>query len=348
MEGKAEEQLKQTAALPGMRKTVGMPDLHPGLSTPVGAVFGTEGIIYPELIGGDVGCGMMLLRTSIALPKFNAGRMERRLLELGLPCPDVEFPVGWPDCLHRDLGTIGGGNHFVELQELVELGETTLDVDRKSLFLLVHSGSRGHGQALGERTPHGGLDPLSDAGKEYLAWHNRLLEWAALNRRLAGEGFLRLSGEAGTVVCDNCHNLLAPDPERPGHWIHRKGAASTDGGTPFVIAGSRGTLSYLVEPLGEQRENLWSAAHGAGRKWNRHSARTRLEKRFSAENLRRTKLGGLVVCNDKELLYEEAPEAYKNIDTVVGDLVNAGIIRVIGVLKPRLTYKTPTEERRKR
>ncbi len=348
MEGKAEEQLKQTAALPGMREVVGMPDLHPGLSTPIGAAFGSEGVIYPELVGADAGCGMMLLRTSIPAAKFSANRVERRLLEQDPEPAGHEVPAGWPDCLRRDLGTVGHGNHFIELQELIELEAPEPGIDRKRLFLLVHTGSRGHGRALKERTPSGGLDPAAEAGRTYLERHDRLVEWAALNRRLAGEGFLRFLGESGELFSDNCHNSVTPDPERPGRWIHRKGASCTEGGAPFVIAGSRGTLSYLVEPVGPQRENLWSAAHGAGRKWTRHSARARLEQRFSPENLRRTKLGGLVVCNAKELLYEEAPEAYKNIDTVIGDLTKAGIIRVIGILKPLLTYKTPSEERKRR
>ncbi len=349
MEGKAEEQLKNLAALPGMTGAVGMPDLHPGLSSPIGAAMQTEGVIYPEFIGGDVGCGMALFRTSIAAGKFRVNRAERRLIDRELPAPEREFPADWPDWLRRDLGSLGFGNHFAELQELVEIKAPgradELKLDRQNLWLLVHSGSRGHGQALRERTPSGGLDSASEGGRKYLERHDRLLSWAAYNRHLAAEAFLQLLGESGEIFCDNCHNSVSADPVMPDRWIHRKGAASTQDGIPFVIAGSRGAFSYLVEPVGPQAENLWSAAHGAGRKWNRHSARARMESRFAPENMRRTKLGGVVVCNDRDLLYEEAPEAYKNIEAVVGDLVQAGVIRVIAVLKPLLTYKTPVEER---
>ena len=173
----------------------------------------------------------------------------------------------------------------------------TLGIDRRNLWLLVHSGSRGHGQALLERTPKGGLVPESEPGRKYLAAHDRLLEWAKLNRRLIAAGFLA--------------------------------AAGGEGG--------------LVEPAGEQSRNLWSAAHGAGRKWNRQGTRSRLETRFKPENLKRTRLGSVVVCSDRQLLYEEAPEAYKNIETVVDDLAAAGVIRVIGVLRPVLTWKSPKE-----
>lgn len=345
MEGRAVEQLKQTAALPGVTAAAGMPDLHPGLSAPVGAAVQTEKIIYPELVGGDAGCGMAFFRTTVPAGKFKAARLERRLLSGGIPVPEADFPAEWPDWLRRELGTLGHGNHFAELQELagIRLPDRAreLGLDRRNLWLLVHSGSRGHGPALLERTPKGGLDPGSEAGKRYLERHNRLLAWAKRSRRLAAAGFLSLAGAEGECVSDNCHNSVAPDPFAAGRWIHRKGAASTESGLPFVIAGSRGTPSYLVEPCGEQADNLWSCAHGAGRKWNRSGARSRLENRYDAEALRRTKLGGIVVCRDRALLFEEAPEAYKNVDTVVADLEAAGIVRVIAAFTPVLTYKSP-------
>ena len=156
---------------------------------------------------------------------------------------------------------------------------------------------------------------------------------------------LALAEAAGECVSDNCHNSITPDPENPECWIHRKGAASTESGAPFVIAGSRGSLSFLVEPVGAQSENLWSTAHGAGRKWNRSGARARLEGRFSAENLRRTKTGGIVVCTDHALLFEEAPEAYKKIESVIADLKAAGLIRVLASFRPLLTFKSPMEVR---
>jgi release factor H-coupled RctB family protein len=106
-----------------------------------------------------------------------------------------------------------------------------------------------------------------------------------------------------------------------------------------VIPGSRGDFSYLVVPGGDVGAWGASLAHGAGRKWTRGDARKRVKDRFRADELTRTKLGGHVICEDKDLLYEEAPEAYKAADAVVGDLVSAGFARIVAVLRPRLTYK---------
>ncbi|MDP6945812.1 MAG: RtcB family protein, partial [Myxococcota bacterium] len=121
-------------------------------------------------------------------------------------------------------------------------------------------------------------------------------------------------------------------------WLHRKGAAPADKG-PVVIPGSRGTLSYLVAPCGDGLANAQSLAHGAGRKWKRSEAKPRLSRRFRPEDLRRTKLGGRVICDDRDLLYEEAPQAYKDVDRVVQDLVDAGALTVIATLRPIITYK---------
>ena len=95
-------------------------------------------------------------------------------------------------------------------------------------------------------------------------------------------------------------------------------------------------------PTGDQGKCLHSITHGAGRKWKRGDVRTRLRSRFSPEALTRTELGSRVICEDKELLYEEAPHAYKDIETVVKAFVDAGLIRVIAALRPVITYKTRT------
>ena len=108
----------------------------------------------------------------------------------------------------------------------------------------------------------------------------------------------------------------------------------------LVIPGSRGSLSYLVSPIGDQHENCFSVAHGAGRKWKRSESRSRLHQKYPYKTLLQTKLGSKVICDDKNLLYEEAPQAYKNIDIVIHDLQDAGLIRVIARLKPLITYKT--------
>ena len=123
-----------------------------------------------------------------------------------------------------------------------------------------------------------------------------------------------------------------------GGWLHRKGATPHDQG-PVVIPGSRGALSYLVVPTGDGAGCGHSLAHGAGRKWSRSEARERMRERFRSEALLRTPLGNPVICEDRSLLFEEAPQAYKKIDRVVADLVEVGACRVVATLRPLLTYK---------
>jgi len=106
-----------------------------------------------------------------------------------------------------------------------------------------------------------------------------------------------------------------------------------------LIPGSRGTFSYLVEPTAEQNANLHSIAHGAGRKWARSDCKDRLSEKYDVESLQHTDLGSRVICEDKDLIYEEAPQAYKNIDAVVKDLVESGLVKVIAVFRPLITYK---------
>ncbi|MFB1479509.1 RtcB family protein [Corallococcus sp. RDP092CA] len=99
-------------------------------------------------------------------------------------------------------------------------------------------------------------------------------------------------------------------------------------------------MSYLVLPVGTGEQSAYSLAHGAGRKWTRSAARERVRERFTAESLTRTSFKSHVVCEDRDLLFEEAPPAYKAIDRVVTDLVEAGLVRVVATLAPVLTYKT--------
>jgi len=147
---------------------------------------------------------------------------------------------------------------------------------------------------------------------------------------------LRADGER---LLDINHNLVSPARvDGFDGWLHRKGATPSDQGA-VVIPGSRGDYSYLVQPIADER-SLLSLAHGAGRKWMRSECKDRLAARYSVEQLSRTALGSRVICADRALIYEEAPEAYKAIDSVVGALREAGLVRVLARLKPVLTYKT--------
>ncbi|TLP77902.1 RNA ligase RtcB family protein [Pseudomonas nitroreducens] len=355
IEGKAIQQLETTARLPGMQRVAGMPDLHPGRGYPIGAAFFSTGRLYPALVGNDIGCGMALWRTDIATAKLNLDKLEKRLGNLDGPLDDdwseriASF--GLPPCDHEhSLGTIGGGNHFAELQQLDQLYDEVaveaLGLGRRHLLLLVHSGSRGLGEAIlreqVDRFSHQGLEQDTDECAHYLARHDGALRFAEANRQLIALRMLDRLRADGAQVLDVNHNLVSPaQVDGVDGWLHRKGATPADRGV-MVIPGSRGDYSYLVEPVADPR-SLFSLAHGAGRKWMRSECKDRLSARYRVEQLARTALGSRVICGDRGLIYEEAPEAYKAIDSVVGALREAGLLRVLARLKPVLTYKTRGE-----
>ncbi len=352
IEGEALRQLEHTAALPGMRAAVGMPDLHPGRGNPVGAAFASVGVFYPHLVGSDIGCGMALFALDRPRHKAKRDKIVQRLV--GLEGPWDGDTREWLEARDAEttefdssLGTIGGGNHFAEVQAVGEVTDAdavaTLGVDPTCLLLLVHSGSRGKGEAiLRAHAAVRGAGPLMESSPEavaYITAHDRAVAWGRANRALIAHRMCASLGANHTCVLDVCHNSLtraAVDGE--ACWLHRKGAARHDVG-PVVIPGSRGAKSYLVVPTGDGASCLHSLAHGAGRKWNRSDARSRLKDRMRAYELLRTSLGSAVICDDKDLLYEEAPQAYKNIESVVDDLVKADVARVIATLTPLVTYK---------
>ena len=374
IEGEAVRQLYATAKLDGVRQAVGFPDLHPGKGSPVGAAFVTEGVIYPHLIGGDIGCGMALFKTDLS--RRSAARVDGwAKLEFNLEHPWDES-VG--DFLAaRDLestefdaalGTIGGGNHFAELQTVEKVLDTgefkKLGLGKQQLVVLVHSGSRGLGEtilrAYVDEHCASGVMADSSAAEEYLRGHDFAVRWAKANRELIACRFATALGAAAECVWDGCHNSITPVevgsarcadrtsqrdvPTSEAVWLHRKGAVAAESNF-VVIPGSRGSLSYLVKPTGDGESHAWSLAHGAGRKWSRSDARQRMRERFSAAELAQTSLGGRIVCEARDLLYEEAPAAYKNIEAVIADLVAAGLVSVIATLRPILTYKTRKQRR---
>lgn len=349
IEGEAVRQLYATAKLDGVTRAVGFPDLHPGKGSPVGAAFVTDGVIYPHLIGGDIGCGMALFKTDLLQRKVKLDRIASQRFDLEhswdesvadfLTARDLESTE-----FDSALGTIGGGNHFAELQaveKVLDAGEfKKLDLAKQQLVVLVHSGSRGLGEnilrAHVDQYFGDGVDAGSFAAEEYLRGHDFAVRWAKANRELIARRFVATIGDEAEFLWDGCHNSIT---RHEVSWIHRKGAVVADGDF-VVIPGSRGSLSYLVKPTGDGETHASSLAHGAGRKWARSDARQRMRERFSVSELVQTPLGGRVVCEERDLLYEEAPAAYKNIEAVIADLVAAGLVSVIATLKPLLTYKT--------
>jgi release factor H-coupled RctB family protein len=352
IEGEAARQLRDTAALPGVRWAVGLPDLHPGKGCPIGAAVLADGVVYPHLVGGDIGCGMALFQTGLGVSKARGGRLAKRLQGIeGTWAGDGEAWLaahGVSDVsFAASVGTIGGGNHFAELQAVEALFEPEkvrgFGVEEGSLLLLVHSGSRGFGESIlrAHAAAHGarGLAVAGDTAAEaraYLAVHDEAVRWARANRALIARRVADALGLELRPLLDVCHNGVTAHADA---WLHRKGATPHDCGI-VAIPGSRGALTYLVEPTGSGADVGFSLAHGAGRKWTRRDARARMRERFRPAELVRTALGGTVICEDRDLLFEEAPEAYKRIDRVMADLVEAGACRVLATLRPVLTYKT--------
>ena len=143
----------------------------------------------------------------------------------------------------------------------------------------------------------------------------------------------------GHEVLNVCHNFLQKVTiDKQSYWLHRKGASSAMDEL-VIVPGSRGDYSYLVKPI--QRDDLlMSLAHGAGRKWRRADCKGKLDNRYSMQELKRTKLGSRVICEDSSLIFEEAPQAYKSIDSVIESMQQANIVTVIAQLTPILNYKT--------
>lgn len=349
VEGSALSQLQHAATFPGMIRAAAYPDLHPGRGIPVGAAFLAKDRFYPHLIGNDIGCGIGLWATSLSTRKMKVDRWMGRLEDMDSPWDGDATPwleahgleAGSSDAA---LGTIGGGNHFAELVKVAEVVDAAsfsrLGMDAQSLHLLVHTGSRGLGEAIfrthAAQHGAGALQADTDEAAAYLRHHDHACRWAAANRALVARRFADCLNAEDSRVCDSTHNSLGRTTDG---WLHRKGASEGDGG-PVVIAGSRGTPSFLVQPHVEDPDCLNSLAHGAGRKWHRGEMRARLSARFRPEQLRQTELGSRVICGDKGLLYEEAPQAYKDIHSVVADLQHFGLATVIASFVPVITYKT--------
>lgn len=364
----AKRQLFHAAQLPGMVSCVGMPDLHVGSGAfPVGAAFISSHII-PELVGSDIGCGMSLFPLPFLKPERLSDKVLSRISttvgKYGFPggidsIPEIpEIPESdtthHPRALaHADrFGTIGGGNHFAELQvidKLVEPNALSLEV----AYLLVHSGSRTLGKAVAKQY---------NADKDIQAYregHRLSVKWASENRAAIARRFSALCGGSDDdeifPIIDITHNSVSTyrvenedDNESDRNlFLHRKGAAPMEAGL-VAIPGSRGTFTYIVRPTTDPNvvsKCASSIAHGAGRAMSRTSVSNMLHKRYNRSDavsaLSRTKFNGYVVYDHDrvETLFEEAPEAYKSIETVIDDLVSVGAVTIVAIMKPLVTCK---------
>jgi release factor H-coupled RctB family protein len=353
IEGESIRQLKLVSELPGMIDLVGMPDIQPGKGSPSGAAFLSDRMVHPSLVGTDIGCGMGLWGTDMPIHKVKVGRIVEKMNGLDTIWDgNVQEWLSDRDISHTaydsTLGTPGRGNHFIELQQIdsivnqEEFQNLNMSADR--LHILVHSGSRGLGEAVLNdvirRTGASALAADTPAGQSYIVAHDHAVRWAKANRELCAHRVCESLKIEASQILDICHNSVVPmEVNQCSCWLHRKGAAPADRG-PVVIPGSRGDLSALVVPIVGKDEGLWSLAHGAGRKIARHQAKEKLNKIHTKADLKRNRWGGRVICGEDQLAWEEAPECYKSLSSVIDDLVQADLIKIIAYLRPIITFKT--------
>ena len=359
----AREQALRTSRLPFIHPHVAlMPDAHLGKGATVGSVIPTLGAIIPAAVGVDIGCGMIALRTQLTAPDLpsdrravrvaveaavplSAGRynrkvsrasassrvadLEQRAQEAGVD-PD-RYARNW----RLQLGTLGSGNHFVEI---------SLD-EQDRVWLFLHSGSRGVGNKMAQhhikaaqQLARQGRISLPDRdlaylveGTEEFAAYLRDLEWAQhfalLNReemmdRLVGCVEEWVGQQVVPSETVNCHHNYSARERHFGKdvWLSRKGAIDAGKGVPGLIPGSMGTRSYVVVGKGNA-EALCSSPHGAGRQYSRAAAR----RTFTQDDLRAAM--GDIEYRDTDAFVDEIPGAYKDIDVVMRDAADLVEVR---------------------
>jgi tRNA-splicing ligase RtcB len=378
---KAKVQLANTAKMPFVFKHLAaMPDVHVGIGATVGSVVATKGAIIPAAVGVDIGCGMIATQTTLTaadLPE-SLGKIRSRI-ERAVPHGFVTIPgrsvkgawsaapdsvvTRWRGLVERldrienkyprlkskkpqdQLGTLGGGNHFIEI---------CLDTEQ-TVWVMLHSGSRGIGNLIGQtfielarsdmkkhfiNLPDRDLAYLVE-GTEHFDDYVEAMHWAqdyaAENRRAMMDAVLRLLREElrpfklGDVAVNCHHNYTA----RETHFgenvlVTRKGAVRAGRGELGIIPGSMGARSYIVRGLGNP-ESFESCSHGAGRTMSRTEAR----KRFTVDQHVAATQG--VECRKDLDVIDETPAAYKDIDAVME--AQRDLVEVVHTLKQVVCVK---------
>jgi tRNA-splicing ligase RtcB (3'-phosphate/5'-hydroxy nucleic acid ligase) len=369
VEESALAQLRNIGNLPFVYKHVAvMPDVHLGIGATVGSVIATRGAIIPAAVGVDIGCGMAAIRTTIDYRRvLDKLPVLRSRIEAVIPVGtsgneewDQPLHLGWQGWKSFDdlavasggtakrainqLGSLGGGNHFVEV---------CLD-EQKNVWLMLHSGSRNIGKQIAEHhinrargligrmassLPDPDLAHFSPGSAEFdRYWHD--LEWAQSyakeNRRVMLLRVLdvmrSMLGAFKEELRVNCHHNYAAWETHFGEevLVTRKGAVRAGPGEYGIIPGSMGTRSYIIEGLGNP-ESFYSCSHGAGRVMSRGQAK----KTFSLSDLRKQTAG--VECRKDKGVLDEIPGAYKNIDEVMAN--QQDLVKVVAVLKQVLCVK---------
>ena len=349
-----------------------MPDAHLGRGATVGSVLKTYNAIIPAAVGVDIGCGMIAVRTDLRAAELDEARRRRIAGRLRDAIPPNDHPDGpnaldWDEFLRnnpltygvqrlaldataqRQFGTLGGGNHFVEVSE---------DLNGW-VWIVLHSGSRGVGNKLAEYHCQQAKDytatyeaPVEDPDLSFLETgtdqFNDYIEdmlWAqayAHNQRRAmmARAVEAVRLEAGalhvlqTITCH--HNYSEPQSRRSGGptdtWLTRKGAIDASEGVLGIIPGSMGADTFIVHGMGN-RDSYNSAPHGAGRQRSRGKARRELDVEIFKSQME----GKVWQDRDAVALLDEAPQAYKDIDLVMQD--SADLVEVVTVLRSFINYK---------
>jgi tRNA-splicing ligase RtcB len=286
----------------------------------------------------------------------------------------------------NQLGTLGGGNHFIELQEVVRIEDADIaaawGLFEGQLLVMIHSGSRGFGHQVGEEymalarsrkydEPHPSSElcymPVdSTEGRRYLgamhaganlAFANRHLMAALVRKNL----HYHYPGLKLELLYDVPHNIAKLEEHAGAKlWIHRKGATRAFSGyrmkgTPFektgqpvLIPGSMGSFSYLLAGIPENEKALCSTNHGAGRRMSRTAAAGKVRHRdgklirpglITDEEFRASMEGVTLICEDRQTIKEEAPQAYKDIDAVIEVVAGAGLARIVAKMRPLAVLK---------
>ncbi len=370
IEEEALAQAKNIANLPFAFKHVAiMPDSHVGYGMPIGGVMATNGVIVPNAVGVDIGCGMCALKTS--LKEVNKDKLKkimsgiRELVPLGfkhqskkqdidlMPSQESMISEGIVeqqfDAARKQLGTLGGGNHFIEIQKGSD----------ENIWIMIHSGSRNIGLKVASHynniakflnkkwhsTVPKSADlaflPIEiDEAKNYMAEMQYCVDFAFANRKLMMKNIQSVFDEhfgsefQELEFVNIAHNYAAWENHYNTNVIvHRKGATSAQEGETGIIPGSQGTKSYIVRGKGNH-ESFKSCSHGAGRVLGRKQAQRVLSLEDEIANM--DKKGIIHALRNKKDL-DEAPGAYKNIDIVMEnqkDLVEILVeLLPLGVIK---------------
>lgn len=381
VEQQARDQLDNMAAMPFIHKHVAiMPDCHWGMGATVGSVIPTKGAIIPAAVGVDIGCGMMAHRTSLTaddLPNNLLG--IRTAIEERIPhgrtdnggandkgC-HIENPLHFAHPLFGELreivekhpkleqaerkaayhvGTLGTGNHFVEL---------CLDEENR-VWIMLHSGSRGIGNKIGSyfiemakkdmrrwfiNLPDDNLSYFPE-GTEHFGDYMQAVGWAQKFARTNREMMMVAAIEAlrseiakpFTTDCEavNCHHNYVSHERHYGAdvLLTRKGAVSAKEGELGIIPGSMGAKSFIVRGKGN-RESFSSCSHGAGRAMSRNEAK----RRFTLEDHAKATEG--VECRKDEGVIDETPAAYKDIEAVMA--AQSDLVEIVHTLKQVVCVK---------